>query len=187
MLWRILRSIAVGDGEEQGCTVGLDGSFAFGPARGAHPKEEAQFIGTAARAANRARRLGELAEALAQLAETERVSGQREALAGRRNKIGAERRRCRPRACTAGHADVVRARQTEEGARRAFDDAEQATIGAEREADLARGDVEVVSGRTGWIQPATSRRCGRRRSARPYSERSGQLRRADFDRRSALR
>ncbi len=189
VLWRILRSIAVGDGEEHGCTVDLDGSFAFGPARGAHPKEEAQFIGTAARAVNRARRLAELAEALAQLAAAEReLELQRDALAGRRNKIGAEREALpSEQPARQSHAALVRARQTEEGARRGFDDAEQATIGAEREADLARGDVEVFAGRYG-LDPAGNELALRAVGDQldRYSDTLGQLRRADFDRRSAL-
>ncbi len=189
VLWRILRSIAVGDGEEHGCTVGFDGGFAFGPARGAHPKQEAQFIGAAARTANRARRLGELAEALAQLAATEReLELQREAIAGRRNKIAAERAALpSEQPARQAHAALVRARQTEEGARRAFDDAEQATIEAEREADLARGDVEVFAGRH-RLDPAGNESALRAVGDQldRYSDTLGQLRRADFDRRGAL-
>ena len=189
VLWRILRSIAVGDGEEHGCTVGLDGSFAFGPARGAHPKQEAQFIGAAARAANRARRLGELAEALAQLAATEReLELQREAIAARRRTIAAERAALpSEQPARQAHAALVRARQAEEGARRAFDDAEQATIEAEREADLARGDVEVFAGRH-RLDPAGNEPALRAVADQldRYSDTLGQLRRADFDRRGAL-
>lgn len=189
VLWRILRSIAVGHGEEHGCAVGFDGDFAFGPARGAHPRQEAQFIGAAARAANRARRLGELAEALAQLAATEReLESQGKAIARRRQTIAAERMALpSEQPARQAHAALVRARQNEEGARRAFDDAEQATIEAEREADLARGDVEVFAGRH-RLDPAGNEPALRAVADHldRYSDTLGQLRRADFDRRSAL-
>lgn len=193
VLWRILRSIAVGDGdgksESEGCTVGLDGSFAFGPARGAHPKAEAQFIGAAARAANRARRLGELAEALARFAVTEReLAQQREVMAGRRQRIAAEIAGCPPeQPARQAHAALVRARQNEEGARRALDEAELAAIEAEREADLARGDVEVFAGRH-RLHPTGDEPALRAVADQldRYGDTLGQLRRADFDRRSAL-
>jgi len=189
VLWRILRSITVGGGEGGGCFVGLDGGFAFGPARGAHPKHEAQFIGAAARAANRARRLAELAEALAHLAVTEReLEQRREAIAGRRHTIAAERAALpSEQPARQAHAALVRARQAEEGARRAFDDAEQATIESERGADLARGDVEVFAGRH-RLDPTGNETALRAVADQldRYSDTLGQLRHADFDRRSAL-
>ena len=189
VLWRILRSIRVGDGEEPGCTVGLDGRFAFGPARGAHPKQEAQFIGAAARASNRARRLDELADALAHLAAAERALEQRrEAIAASRRKIAAERERLpSEQPARQAHAALVRARQAEEGARRAFDDAEQATVEAEREADLARGDVEVFAGRH-RLDPAGNEPALRAVGDQldRYGDTLGQFRRADFDRRGAM-
>ena len=186
VLRRILRSITVGDVEAGGCAVGLDGGFAFGPARGAHPKHEAQFIGAAARAANRARRL---ADALAQLAVTEREFEQRrEEIAGRRHTIAAERAALpSEHLARQAHAALVRARRRRRGARRAFDDAEQATIESEREADLARGDVEVFAGRH-RLDPAgdeTALRAVADRLDR-YSDTLGQLRHAAFDRRGAL-
>ena len=51
------------EGERPG--VGLDGSFALGPLRGRRRVDAARFIGAAARAAARARRLTELAQELA--------------------------------------------------------------------------------------------------------------------------
>lgn len=189
VLWRILRSIGVGDGEQHGCVVDLDGGFAFGPARGAHAKHEAQFIGAAARAANRARRLAELAAALAQLAVSERgLERRREAIAERRHTIAAERAALpSEHLARQAHAALVRARQAEEGARRTFDDAEQATIEAEREADLARGDVEVLAGRhrLDLAGDETALRAVTDQLDR-YSDTLAQLRRADFDRRSTL-
>lgn len=52
--------------------VGFDGSFAFGPLRGQHRVDAPRFIGIAARAANRARRLAELVRELAAIEERDR-------------------------------------------------------------------------------------------------------------------
>jgi uncharacterized protein (TIGR02680 family) len=53
--------------------VAPDGSFALGPLRGRHRVGAARYIGAAARAANRARRLDELARELAALDERDRA------------------------------------------------------------------------------------------------------------------
>jgi uncharacterized protein (TIGR02680 family) len=57
----------------QPAAVAHDGGFALGPLRGRHRVDTARFIGTAARAANRERRLAELAALLAELDGHDRV------------------------------------------------------------------------------------------------------------------
>ncbi len=62
---------AVAPGER--AAVGFDGSFALGPLHGRHPVQAARYIGAAARASNRARRLAELARELAAVNERDRT------------------------------------------------------------------------------------------------------------------
>jgi energy-coupling factor transporter ATP-binding protein EcfA2 len=57
----------------QAAAVADDGGFALGPLRGRHRVDAARFIGAAARAANRERRLAELAALLAELDGRDRV------------------------------------------------------------------------------------------------------------------
>jgi uncharacterized protein (TIGR02680 family) len=59
-------------GTGQAAAIACDGSFALGPLRGRHRPAEARFIGAAARAANRERRLAELVRLLAELDEGQR-------------------------------------------------------------------------------------------------------------------
>jgi len=67
---QVLSSIACGDDEALECEawVALDGRFRLGALAGAWSKPEAVYIGHAARAAARSRRLAEIARRLAQLA-----------------------------------------------------------------------------------------------------------------------
>ena len=66
VLTRIVLGAADGDARDydapggEGAAVGFDGRFALGPLRGRHRVDVARYIGAAARAANRARRLAEL-------------------------------------------------------------------------------------------------------------------------------
>jgi uncharacterized protein (TIGR02680 family) len=67
---RILDSIALSDGGP--CAIGRTGRFRLGPAHGHFGKPVAEFIGAAARAERRRRRIAELSEQLALLAERDR-------------------------------------------------------------------------------------------------------------------
>jgi uncharacterized protein (TIGR02680 family) len=186
---RILRSIGVSTSEEQDCVVAPDGSFAFGPARGAHPKERAQFIGASARADNRTRRIAEIDAALGEIARKERLlAGERDALAARRARAQAEREcvPCEQRVRQA-YSALVRAGQDADGARREFEAAEANAIDAEREADLARGEVELLAGRHG-LDPSgaeESLKAAEERLER-YAGALGELRSTDSDSRGAL-
>ena len=186
---RLLQSIVAGASRESGLAVDLDGSYAFGPARGRHPKQRAQFVGVAARAENRARRLAELDGALAALDELDRaLAGEREALAARRSRAADERRRLPSEAdVRLAHDHHVRVTLEAEVARRAFETAELTAIGAEREADLTRQDVEVVAGRH-RLDPSGSEQSLAAVSAHVdrYADALGALREADFERRAAL-
>jgi uncharacterized protein (TIGR02680 family) len=65
---RVLRAIGLGDTRSgSGVRVALDGSYRLGPAFGRFTKEAAQYVGVAAREANRARRLAELESRIADL------------------------------------------------------------------------------------------------------------------------
>ena len=69
----VLASVALHDtlagtsADAQPAAVAYDGGFALGPLRGRHSADAARFIGAAARAANRKRRLAEVAALLAEL------------------------------------------------------------------------------------------------------------------------
>ena len=68
---RILAGIAAGEKDPGDCEswISVDGRFRFGALSGAWAKPEAAYIGYAARAAARARRLAEIAERLQQIAD----------------------------------------------------------------------------------------------------------------------
>ena len=73
VLARVALAAEVRERSDDGTAVGFDGSFALGPVRGRHQVDAARYIGAAARAANRARRLAELAGELAAIDARERA------------------------------------------------------------------------------------------------------------------
>ena len=73
VLGRIGLGILDQDAAAGSAAVGTDGRFVLGPLRGRHAVRTARFIGAAARAANRARRLAELTRELAALDERGRA------------------------------------------------------------------------------------------------------------------
>lgn len=186
---QLLRSIGLVGNEGHGLAVGLDGRYAFGPARGRHPKERAQFIGATARAENRARRLAELEAALAELAGADQVlAAARASLAARRHRAAAERERFpSEQEVREAHAAHVRATLDADAARRAFETADSAAIDAEREADLAVHDIEVVAGRH-RLDPSGNEAALELVSAQVdrYADGLGALRDAHYERRGAL-
>ena len=186
---QLLRSIGCAAYDGHGLAVGLDGRYAFGPARGRHPKQRAQYIGAAARAENRARRLVELETALAQLARAdEELTAGRASLAARRRRAVAERERFpSEQQVRDTHAAHVRAALDAEAARRAFEAADAAAIDAERAADLTVQDIEIVAGRH-QLDPRGDEAALELVSEQVdrYADGLGALREAHYERRAAL-
>jgi uncharacterized protein (TIGR02680 family) len=185
----VLRSIGLGCSEEQGFVVAIDGSFAFGPARGRHAKAQPQFIGHAARAANRARRLAEIAGERARLDELEgAVAGEREQLSGRRRQADAEQRSFpSERDVRLKHAALAAANLAAEAALREFERSERTAINAEREATLSLQDVEIAAGQH-RLDPSGSEESLHTAAGQldRYTDGLSGLREIDFNRRSAL-
>jgi uncharacterized protein (TIGR02680 family) len=126
-------------------TVSADGSFAFGPTRGRFTKARAEFIGAAARAETRRRRitslhveLDALEEQASELQAAIAVIASREAGVNREYlalPAEAETRRA--------FSDVRHAQRQEEAARTALDEATARSANADREGDMAAGDLQL--------------------------------------------
>lgn len=133
----LLASIAlvdrIDDVSHYGAAVGRDGSFRLGPLRGRATKPVAQYVGAAARAAERARRIAELeaqrSEREARLAELE---------AAEQTATAAVAALERWISAVPPILDVVRARDRLDDTRRSLVSAEMAAHAAEEEAAAAR-------------------------------------------------
>jgi uncharacterized protein (TIGR02680 family) len=124
--------------------VALDGSFRLGPLAGRHAKPSAQYIGAAARAADRARRIARLTAELTELAGRLRAAEERIAeLAGRSTRLDSELAALPAddavRSAFRATAELIRqlnaARETARGAR---DDADRAESDAQAAAHDCR-------------------------------------------------
>ncbi len=73
VLARVALSERAGEDGREAAAIGFDGSFALGPLRGRHRVDAARYVGAAARAAHRARRLAELASELAEIDQHDRM------------------------------------------------------------------------------------------------------------------
>jgi uncharacterized protein (TIGR02680 family) len=140
----ILAAIALVDGlVAEPCAVTLDGRFRLGPAEGRFEKPEAEYIGAAARAARRARRMAELDVALAQLA-VDRADAERSGTAVRERlaALAAEAERF-PSAQSVAEArqGVALAAAREDDARAALAERDRDAVaaGQRREAAAAQG------------------------------------------------
>ena len=144
-------------GGQRAACVALDGGFALGPLRGRHRVDAARYIGVAARAGNRARRLAELARAIAVIDERDRtLAGECSGLERGLERLHDEVHRFPDESSAVrAHAQLDRARSEEQRAA-ALTAAEQQTMaarGGERD-KLARASVRARA----RAQPAGPRR-----------------------------
>jgi hypothetical protein len=116
-------------------TVDRDGGFAFGPARGRFSKGRCEFIGAAARAETRRRRITALEEELAQLKERAvPFEATLRALKAAADRLEQERSSLPSgAACRRAFGSLQKAQRTEESLRSALDRANEALAKAERE------------------------------------------------------
>jgi uncharacterized protein (TIGR02680 family) len=147
---RLLSSVGLGE-RATGPWVGVDGRFAIGPLRGRGAKEQAEYIGAAAREARRAARVAELRGRIAELeseiadhdARIAHVDRQREAVDAElralpavdavRSAIDAVR------VSTALESEAERGYERAAGAARSAAEAELAAAAARREHAVAHG------------------------------------------------
>lgn len=169
--------------------VSGDGSFAFGPVRGHYRKTRAEFIGATARAETRRKRLEIVRAEVVALDEQIRAC-ERETDEIAAQQVDTEREfRSLPDEHTSrkAFADLAHAQRQEEAARVALDEATKRSSDADREADLAGGDLELHCDRLALpaeADPAKLEECERQVAA--YVEAANDLRLVDKERVAAL-
>jgi uncharacterized protein (TIGR02680 family) len=169
--------------------VNGDGGFTFGPVQGCFRKPRAEFIGASARAETRRQRIESLNAKLAVLdhavAECETAA---ELLTAAEAQAGQEFSALPAESSTRkAFAALEYARRQEEAARAALDEAARRTADADRESDMADGDLELHCDRNGLprdADPAKLEACEQKVAV--YTGSANELRLVDGQRAAAL-
>jgi hypothetical protein len=185
---RILASIGF-EQADASLNVNANGTFAFGPARGRFCKPRAEFIGATARAETRRQRLETLRSQIAALEERILAcKNEEQELAAQQAEAEQELQSLPDEKVTRkAFADLLHAQRQEEAARIALDEASKRSADADRDSDLAAGDLELHCDRFGLPLDADQGKleeCERQLAA--YAESANTLRLLDQERAVAL-